>query len=149
MSSSLDAAESGAVRTDTVLEAVEFPAGVAHLDAGLADVYGDDLPHLESSVCTPRSNYNVLRGSISAVLCSKKALENAPRLRPISAWGGGLPKGLPIDSLATVKQRESIRFAVARTDLRAFHFLHIASQGRNGLENRRVFVLELQIQRAQ
>ena len=51
------------------------------------------------------------------------------------------------DSLATVKQRESLRFPVARTDLRAFHFLHIASRGRNGLENRRVFVLELQIQR--
>ena len=58
----LDAAEPGAVRTDAVLEAVEFPAGVAHLDAGLADVHGDDLPHRESSIhCTPRSYYRGAR----------------------------------------------------------------------------------------
>ena len=29
----------------TVLKAVELPAGVAHLDASLADVDGDDLAH--------------------------------------------------------------------------------------------------------
>ena len=29
----------------SVLHAVELPAGVAHLDAGLADVDGDDLAH--------------------------------------------------------------------------------------------------------
>lgn len=33
-----------AVRLDAVLEAVEFPAGVAHLDAGLADVHADAFP---------------------------------------------------------------------------------------------------------
>ena len=30
----------GAVGVDAVFEEVEFPAGVAHLDAGLADVEG-------------------------------------------------------------------------------------------------------------
>ena len=34
------------VRLDPVLEAVELPAGVAHLDAGLADVDGDALAHV-------------------------------------------------------------------------------------------------------
>ena len=34
-----------AVRLDAVLQAVELPAGVANLDAGLADVDGDDLAH--------------------------------------------------------------------------------------------------------
>ena len=35
-----------AIWLDTVLEAVELPAGAAHLDSGLADVDGDDLSHL-------------------------------------------------------------------------------------------------------
>ena len=30
----------------TVLHAVELPAGVAHLDTGLAHVHGDAFPHL-------------------------------------------------------------------------------------------------------
>ena len=47
--SSLDAAEPRSVGADAVLEAVELPAGVAHLDTGLADVDGDDLPHVKSS----------------------------------------------------------------------------------------------------
>ena len=34
------------VGLDAVLEAVELPAGVAHLDAGLADVDGDALTHV-------------------------------------------------------------------------------------------------------
>ena len=32
-----------AVGMDPVLEAEEFPSGVAHLDAGLTDVNGNDL----------------------------------------------------------------------------------------------------------
>ena len=40
-----------AVRLDAVLHAVELPAGVAHLDAGLADVDGDDLAHLDCAGC--------------------------------------------------------------------------------------------------
>ncbi len=35
-----------AVRLDAVLQAVQLPAGVAHLDAGLADVDGDALAHV-------------------------------------------------------------------------------------------------------
>lgn len=35
-----------AVGLDSVLQTVELPAGVAHLDPGLADVYADDLSHL-------------------------------------------------------------------------------------------------------
>eukprot|EP00760_Papus_ankaliazontas_P018112 PhM_4_TR17429/c0_g1_i1/m.78134 len=35
----------GAVRLDTVLEAVQLPAGVTRLDTGLAEVDGDDLTH--------------------------------------------------------------------------------------------------------
>ena len=50
MSSFLDTAEPGAVRANAVLEAVEFPAGVAHLHPGLADVHGDNLPHRESEL---------------------------------------------------------------------------------------------------
>ena len=34
-----------AVGLDAVLQAVQLPAGVAHLDAGLADVDGDALAH--------------------------------------------------------------------------------------------------------
>jgi hypothetical protein len=30
---------------DAVLQAVQLPAGIAHLDTGLADVDGDDLTH--------------------------------------------------------------------------------------------------------
>ena len=30
---------------DAVLEAVQLPAGIANLDAGLADVDGDNLTH--------------------------------------------------------------------------------------------------------
>jgi len=33
------------VRLDAVFEAVEFPAGVTHLDSGLADMNGDDFSH--------------------------------------------------------------------------------------------------------
>ena len=40
-----------AVRLDAVLHAIELPAGVAHLDAGLADVDGDDLAHLDGAGC--------------------------------------------------------------------------------------------------
>ena len=36
------------VRLDSVLEAVQFPAGVAHLDAGLAHVERDGFTHLKS-----------------------------------------------------------------------------------------------------
>ena len=32
------------VRMDPVLQAVQFPAGIAHLDSGLADVDTDTLP---------------------------------------------------------------------------------------------------------
>ena len=35
------------VRLDPVFEAVELPAGVAHLHPGLADVHRDNLPHPE------------------------------------------------------------------------------------------------------
>jgi len=34
-----------AVGLDAVLQAVQLPAGIAHLDTGLADVDGDDLTH--------------------------------------------------------------------------------------------------------
>ena len=34
------------VRLDPVLETVELPAGIAHLDTGLADVKGNDFAHL-------------------------------------------------------------------------------------------------------
>ena len=34
-----------AVGLDAMLQAVELPAGVAHLDAGLADVDADAFPH--------------------------------------------------------------------------------------------------------
>ena len=33
------------VRLDTVLQAVQFPAGIAHLDASLADMNGDYFAH--------------------------------------------------------------------------------------------------------
>ncbi|RRT47944.1 hypothetical protein B296_00047529 [Ensete ventricosum] len=39
-----------AIGLDAVLEAVELPAGVAHLDAGLPDVDAYDLPHLPLSI---------------------------------------------------------------------------------------------------
>ncbi|RWW44138.1 hypothetical protein BHE74_00050128 [Ensete ventricosum] len=39
-----------AIGPDAVLEAVELPAGVAHLDAGLPDVDAYDLPHLPLSI---------------------------------------------------------------------------------------------------
>jgi hypothetical protein len=34
------------VRLDTVLQAVQLPAGIAHLDSGLADMYTDALSHV-------------------------------------------------------------------------------------------------------
>ena len=34
-----------AVRLDTMLEAVELPAGIAHLHSGLADMNGNDFSH--------------------------------------------------------------------------------------------------------
>ena len=33
-----------------MLHAVELPAGIAHLDAGLADMDGDDLTHVDGDV---------------------------------------------------------------------------------------------------
>ncbi len=33
------------IRVNPVLETVELPAGIAHLDPGLSDVDGDDLAH--------------------------------------------------------------------------------------------------------
>ena len=35
-----------AIRLDAMLEAVELPAGAAHLDTGLADVERDNFAHL-------------------------------------------------------------------------------------------------------
>ncbi|RRT51782.1 hypothetical protein B296_00030491 [Ensete ventricosum] len=50
-----------AIRLDAVLEAVELPAGVPHLDPGLADVDADDLPHLSSSSSRPEAVEDVDR----------------------------------------------------------------------------------------
>jgi hypothetical protein len=40
-------ARHSAVRLNTVLEAIEFPAGISCLDASLANVEGDDLTHIQ------------------------------------------------------------------------------------------------------
>lgn len=37
----------GPVGPDAVLEAIELPAGIAHLDAGLANMNGDHFTHFE------------------------------------------------------------------------------------------------------
>ena len=36
-----------AIGLDSVLETIEFPAGIAHLDSGLADMDRNDLSHDE------------------------------------------------------------------------------------------------------
>jgi hypothetical protein len=33
-----------------MLEAIKFPAGIAHLDSGLANVHGDTFTHFEESL---------------------------------------------------------------------------------------------------
>jgi len=39
-----------AIRLDSVFQTVQFPAGVAHLDTGLADVDRDTFPHFNGGV---------------------------------------------------------------------------------------------------
>jgi hypothetical protein len=57
-----------AVRHDAVLKAVELPAGIAELDAGLADVQRDDFTHGGSGRVFER-----LEGSLVALSTEQKS----------------------------------------------------------------------------
>ena len=72
-----------AIRLDSVLEAVEFPTGITHLDSGLADMDRDAFPHFADSVFEIRLEEKVKSiwvkentRTVTIIQWSEKGIEN-------------------------------------------------------------------------